>query len=426
MKQQLFVFVLLCATIQAAGAEPRKPASRSFDEFLALVVRANLEVIAARANVSIADAQIEVAKIFPDPQVTAGVGGVDLARTGAPITISVGVSGTFELGGKRGARIDAARSDAAGARSALDGLVRTVRADAANAFIDALAARLVVERKSKTLDSLERLVTANEQRHRSGDIGDIPVIQSRVEREKFRGEVLLASGDARDADLRLLLFVGSAADAVEPNGDLHLAPHAFDPDPLIAQAKTRRSDVVAGRIALGGAKRRITLARANRAIDVTVALGVSHSTEASPDTPYGKIAPTPSVNTLDASLSLPIPWSRVYRGELDAARATASQVETQLAGIELKAEVEVRQALARYDATVAQVRLYTGEILTDSDMVLESTTYNYQRGGATLLEVLEAQRTVDEVYLAYYQALADHAHALVAVERAAGIWDIKL
>jgi outer membrane protein, heavy metal efflux system len=48
------------------------------------------------------------------------------------------------------------------------------------------------------------------------------------------------------------------------------------------------------------------------------------------------------------------------------------------------------------------------------------------RGGATLLEVLEAQRTVDDVYLAYYQALTDHAHALIAVELAAGIWDLQL
>ena len=51
--------------------------------------------------------------------------------------------------------------------------------------------------------------------------------------------------------------------------------------------------------------------------------------------------------------------------------------------------------------------------------------YNYQRGGATLLEVLDAQRTDDDVYLAYYGALADHSRALVAVELAGGIWDVR-
>lgn len=56
--------------------------------------------------------------------------------------------------------------------------------------------------------------------------------------------------------------------------------------------------------------------------------------------------------------------------------------------------------------------------------MLEGTLYSYQRGAATLLEVLDAQRTDNEVYLAYFDALSDHAHAVVALEQAAGIWDV--
>jgi cobalt-zinc-cadmium efflux system outer membrane protein len=69
--------------------------------------------------------------------------------------------------------------------------------------------------------------------------------------------------------------------------------------------------------------------------------------------------------------------------------------------------------------------LYTGSLLADADRVLASTLYNFQRGGATLLEVLNAQRTVNEVYLACYDALADHARQLIAVEQAAAMWDVQ-
>ena len=31
---------------------------------------------------------------------------------------------------------------------------------------------------------------------------------------------------------------------------------------------------------------------------------------------------------------------------------------------------------------------------------------------------------MNDVYLAYYDALADHARSLVALEQAAGIWDV--
>jgi len=57
--------------------------------------------------------------------------------------------------------------------------------------------------------------------------------------------------------------------------------------------------------------------------------------------------------------------------------------------------------------------------------VLEARLYAYQRGGATLLEVIDAQRKSAEVYLAYSQALVDHAHALVTMEEAAATWDVS-
>jgi len=62
--------------------------------------------------------------------------------------------------------------------------------------------------------------------------------------------------------------------------------------------------------------------------------------------------------------------------------------------------------------------------LKDADRVLEARLYAYQRGGATLLEFIDAQRTSAEVYLAYSQTLADHAKALVNLELVSAIWDV--
>src|SRR4029077_8864566 len=121
-------------------------------------------------------------------------------------------------------------------------------------------------------------------------------------------------------------------------------------------------------------------------------------------------------DALGATLAVPLPFSHVYRGELDAASATSSQAEAQLRAGEARVEVEVRQAMERYQASIGQLRLYAGGVLAGSEHVLEATLYNYQRGGATLLEVIEAQRTANDVFLAYYDALGNHARALVALE----------
>jgi cobalt-zinc-cadmium efflux system outer membrane protein len=132
----------------------------------------------------------------------------------------------------------------------------------------------------------------------------------------------------------------------------------------------------------------------------------------------------PASDFLGATVTVPIPFSRLYRGDLDAAYAGRRQAEALSRGTAIRVEGEVREAFARYEAAAARVRLYATGVLADADQVLEKTLYNYQRGGATLVEVLVAQRTDNDVYLSYYDSLADAAHALIAVERAAGIWDV--
>ena len=397
----------------------------AFGSYLELVARGNIELAAQRAGVSVTEAQIAIAKIFPDPQLTASVLSVDASGTGSPTIFGVSVSQTIELGGKRGARIAATRDDLSAARATLEDFLRTLRGESTDAFVDALARRLVLDRKVQTLASLERLVAVNEQRLKAGDIGEIALIQSRVEARKFQGEVLSARADLREAELALALKIGFLpnVEQITPLGELRVQTRAFKIDELIERAKQQRPDVRARRFAVDAARSRIRLAHANRWTDLTLTLGWDHSLV--PSGIFEQIAPAPSFDALSASISLPLPFSRVYKGELTGAQFTETVNEWQLRSAELHVEVEIRQAAAKYDAAVERVQLYNSGLLRDAERVLEAKLYSYQRGDIPLLEVLEAQRTVNDVYLAYFDALADHAHSLVALEQAAGIWDIQ-
>ena len=418
---------LALVALAAAARADTPETALGLDDYLALVGRSNLSLAAQRYNVPIAQAQVTVAKTFPEPQLSGGVGALDIRFSGAPTTYDVGISEEIELGGKRGNRVRTAERAVAGARDDLDDFVRTLRGQAADAYVDALAARLVLERKQQSFDKLTQLVHRNEDSRRAGNIGDLPVIQAKVEADRFHGELLAAAGDVRKADLALGELIGSGQ-AIAPKGDLKVAPRTFDEAALIAEAKAHRPDVLSARAALAAAEAKIDLAHSNLAIDPTVAIGWSHVTAATdPTKPYSMIAPSPVADFVSATVTLPLPLSRrAYKGELEGALASRSQAEQQVRAAELKVEVEIREALATYQATIDRLQLYTSGILTNADKVLEDTTYDFARGGGTQLEVLDAARTVDEVYLDYYQALADHAHALIAVEQAAGIWDVKL
>lgn len=395
----------------------------ALDDYVSEVLRSNLDLSAQRANIAVSRAAVTTATVTPDWSVDAGFPTVDLSNQGNPTNFSTGLSVPIELGAKRGKRVRAAKADLSTVNADYDDAVRQLRATATGAFIDALGARAILESKNKSLGQFDRIVTVNQERLRVGEIGEIELIQSRVDRDQFRADVITAQADVYSADVALAQQLGKSeklsARLPIPDGTLEVPVRTFDVDQLVANALERRPDVASKQRAVKAADLRIELANANLIPDLSVSGSYSHTA-----TGTGGFV-QPADNTLGASLSVNLPFSRLrHRGELESARGTRTQVELQLRSAQLRAEAEVREGYSRYLAAVQRLQLYRGGMLKDADRVLEAKLYAYQHGGATLLEVLEAQKTSAAVYLAYSQALADHAHALVNLELASATWDI--
>ncbi|MEO9233593.1 MAG: TolC family protein [Polyangiaceae bacterium] len=395
--------------------------------YLSAVALGNLEIVAQRANVSLATAQIEVARVFPDPQLTAGLYQYDVTQRANPTASVVALNVPLQIGGQRGARVDLANAELSAAQSDLEDFLRVLRANAAGAYVDAIHAQLVLDRREQTAQDLEKLVAVNEQRFRVGDIGESLLLQSRVEARQSRADVLNAQGGVSEATFAVYGLLGAGARnwmgrSVEFEGDLKtMADRSFDAKSLVDKAIALRPDLRAAKRRVNAAERQIDLAKANRVIDVGVGASWQHNFAVNDTT-----SPLPSSDFLGLTATVPLPFSRLYHGELNVAYATQSQNVAIEKSAEVRVEAEVRSAIARYQAAAARVQLYTGGVLADADKVLEKTLYNYTRGGATLVEVLVAQHTDNDVYLAYYDALSDVSHALVSLEEAIGIWDVDL
>jgi outer membrane protein TolC len=74
----------------------------------------------------------------------------------------------------------------------------------------------------------------NEERHRVGDIGEIELVQSRVERDQFKADVITAQADVYSADLLLGQQLGKSerleAQLPVPDGSLEGPVRTFDVD----------------------------------------------------------------------------------------------------------------------------------------------------------------------------------------------------
>ena len=67
-----------------------------------------------------------------------------------------------------------------------------------------------------------------------------------------------------------------------------------------------------------------------------------------------------------------------------------------------------------------------GSMLSQAREVMDGKIYSYNRGEVSLLEVLDAQRTYDDVQAQYIETLFNQSAALVELEKSAGIWDVEL
>jgi len=396
----------------------------TFEEFLNEVANANLDYAAQRYNVSIAQAGIAAAKEFQNPTLQLSGGG-DVTHSGSqrmPSTAGASLTQTIELGGKRKYRILGARQNYAAAAATLDEFLRNLKLDAASAFADALALSRSAQQKRESARYLTRLADAQRERRRLGDISEAEMLQAQVEEQQFQNEVLTTEADADKAMLALCGFLGRNRGQARlvAKGDLDLPVREFDVSRLLADALEHRPDLVSLRHSRDAAESKVHEEKANRVPNVDVGPNWTHNTSS-----QNSIAPSPEFDSVGLSVSFPIPlWNR-NKAAIASARFTAEQAQKQLEAAELKAEVQIRQAFSAYRSVVERVRHYQSGILKEADSVLEAKRFSYERGQSSLLELLDAQRTDNEVRSSYNDALADQAKALIELERAAHLWSVR-
>jgi len=401
----------------------------SFNEFLATVAADNLDYAVQKYNISIAQAQVIVAQLYPDPSLSVGFT-TDVTPVPADQKFgnvwSVGASETILLGGKIGDRQDVAEKNMTAAQAQTEDFFRNLRATAAQAYIAALVADSDYKENERSYVNLAGLAHINEERVSAGDLGKTDLIQSRVDAIQARGAVLQADATRRQAFIQLshLMSRRSVDTVYRPMGSLTIllvSPHIFILDSLIARAKATRPDVIAARRAVESARFGVDLAHAERWPDLTVGAGYTYS-GASNNT----VSPFPGEQAADVSLSIPLPISDlVNHGSIDVAQFTYEQAQKSLEVAELSAENDVRQGYSQYLLSKEQFEQFSGDMIADAEKVRAARLYSYKAGSASLLDVLTAENTLASVYLAYYGTLSGYANALVTLEQAAGMWDVE-
>lgn len=418
MKNRIFIILLLMPLISVSQVE--KPIS--FDAYLEQVREKNLTYAAEKLNMSIADADISAAKVFNDPSLSVEYAYNDDKRMEMGQGISAELSKTFSPG-KRSARIDLARSEKEMSAALLEDFFRNLRAEATVAYLEVIKKSELYGVKQGSYDNIRELSIADSMKFCLGKITEVDALQSRIEAGVAYNELLQAQSDlfASYAALNIPLGVFCADTVFIPSGTLDMPVRSFLLGNLLSTALDNRSDLVAALKNIDVAKKAFNLARKERYMDFDLSLGYNYNTEV-----RNELAPAPRFSGATVGLAIPLKFSNFNKGTIHSANYKTAQAEKLYAQAQIEVQTQVTQNFNAYLSLHAQLEQFKQGVLDEAKVVLDGKIYSYNRGETSLLEVLNAQRTYNEVRALYTETLFNHAASLVALECCVGIWDIEL
>ncbi len=387
----------------------------NFDEFFQTVLSQNLELIVEQYNVSIAEAVLAASRVFEDPELEMIFPVFDEDEfSGFPRNIEFELEVPIELFGKRRNRIRQARAEKFAAEAGLDDFLRYLRADAATTYIEVLSNQLMLERMNLNLEQLNQLLEVNRSLFEAGEIGEIDVLQTRVEVRLFQAELFDAKVDFSElmGDIYFLMG-GMTEDSLVFRGDIPSITPVMNYQDLKENALNQRPDIIAAQRTVEASEFAMRLARSERLPDISLILGY-HNEDA--------VRPGPGFAAVYGGLVIPLKFSGFNSGEMRMSRFELEQSRAELNAVKLDVEAGLQSAWETYQLMLQKRLMFTETILEDAERVSDAIVFSYQQGDVSLLELLEAQNTLNEVFINYYETLSQYAISVVELSKVSGQW----
>lgn len=417
---KLIICLLLITSVLRAQVDTTFSKKQlSYTDFIKQVKENNLEYAAQKYNVNFAEAEIENAKIIPNIEWNIA-GSHNQKKMGN--TLETGLGWTIELGGKRKARIDLAKSQVTLNQYLLQDFLRNLYANASLQFLECIQNKNLLNVQLNSYKILSNLALSDSIRYKLGDITLTDSKQSKLEAQFMLNEVYKAESEWKNSLITLNLLMGkpqkdSLFSATSTFSDFN---KEFKLSDLITTAQNNRADLQAAIQDKDISQKMMKLAKANRIMDLGINAGMQINGKATNDE-----APSPYHTGITAGLTIPLRFLNNRKGEIQTAQYSIQKAETEYKQIELQIQTEVTQAYQNYINTKKQIQQFSNGLLSNSKSILEGKVYSYKRGNTSLLEVLDAQRTYNDIQQNYYQTLFNYCSALIELERTVGIWDIN-
>jgi cobalt-zinc-cadmium efflux system outer membrane protein len=408
----------LLATAAPAGLDP-VPGGLTLAQAQRLALQRNADFKVAETQVDAALAQLKVVREYPNPIL--GLSTSDISTDGRPEGTPLGnslLNRSYEsivslsqlfVVGKRGLMRDAARAGVHSAEFQRDDARRLLLLAVTQAYAAAIAALRQADVLVDSAGKLRHEADIAAHRLKAGDISESDQAQLEIaaDQDELNAEAERATAKTAVVTLEILLGEPSPSGTTPLGDSLDQLMQAISPG-LEESPMGTRPDIAAAESSVSQADANVKLQQRLKVPDLTASVQYERNPPAQPD-------------TVGIGLSLPLPlWDR-FGGEVLAAKAARDQTQEQLDKVRIQAVADVASARVAFHEASQRARRYGTSLVPKSAGVARSVSYAYEKGGATLVDLLEAERNDNLIRVASVQAQADTASAAVALEAALGL-----
>lgn len=363
------------------------PSSLTLAQALEEAAARSPAVVAAEAEVAAAESRIGQAGYRSNPELSLeveNVAGTGELRGINRMESTLAVNQRLDLGGRRAARVNAARAELAAQRLRLQiaraDLSRSVREQ----FAQAVAARERLEQANETVERAQELARVTRLLVEAGRDPPLRAVRARSALAQAQAGQAAAEADEAAARTSLAALFGVSAPVGGVSGStLDLTPRQVAPErslevQLAAAERTAAEAAVREQIA-------------ETRLDPAVGVGVRHVRETGD---FGLVA----------GVSMPIQIFDRNRGNIAAARANLAAAEARRANTLATTTARARNAIAAVEAAERRVQALERAALPEASEGLRLAMRSYEEGRATLLELLDAQNAYTSAQTALTEA----------------------
>ncbi len=286
-------------------------------------------------------------------------------------------------------------------------LQRSVAFDVANQWLEAWVLKIKLDLYLEAQSNIDSLVKINELRLKNLVITQTDLVRTRLIAEQYNLQIRNIRQSYHNELKRLKFLVGRQDSVSIDANDLGeaLPIRAMTVDSLIQLGLLNRTDVLTAKSAINVSETNIRLQKA----------------QAYPVPELGMIwNPQNTIPYLGIFGTIQVPIFSRNQGEIAKSQLVKQQAEQGLETLQQRITTEVLTAYQSYRTQRENLVKYE-TILTQSESVLNSVRYAYLKGGTTIIDFLEAQRTWFETRQIYYDAVISYRKSYILLLFSTGL-----